>query len=152
MSKITEHFTWEEMQASATAKRKGIDNTIPDNLKPNMIKLCKSILEPIRELYGKPIIVGSGYRCPKLNKCVGGVTSSQHMQAAAADIHSLSDTLKDNRELWEVIINLVNSNKIEARQIIFEYGDKKIGPNWIHISVNDDEHTYRKNQIVYIGV
>jgi uncharacterized protein YcbK (DUF882 family) len=149
---ITKNFSWNEMQASATASRKGIDNTIPDKLRPNMEKLCKEILQPLRDAYKKPIVVGSGYRCPKLNKLVGGVSTSQHMQASAADIHSVSDSYKDNKELWDLIVNMANSNKLYARQIIWEYGKKGVGPNWIHISVNDSAHTHRKNQFVYIGI
>lgn len=143
--KITEHFTWEEMQASATAKRKGIDNSIPTNLQPNMEKLCKEILEPIREAYGKPIIVGSGYRCPRLNKLCGGVANSQHKTAAAADIHSLSDTVVDNQELWGVIMKLIEEKKIVTRQCIDEYNY-----NWIHISCADSQHTPKTNQILHI--
>lgn len=151
-TKITKNFTWKEMQASATAARKGIDNTIPEKLRPNMEKLCKEVLQPIRDAYGKPIVVGSGYRCPKLNKIVGGVSSSQHMQASAADIHSVSDTYKDNKILWDLIINMINSNKLNARQIIWEYGKKGVGPDWIHIAINDSAHVNKKNQLVYIGI
>lgn len=152
MGNITKNFTWAEMQASVTAKNKGYDNTIPEDLKPNMERLCRDVLQVIRDAYGKPIVVGSGYRCPKLNKAVGGVKNSQHMTAAAADIHSLSDRLSDNKELWDVIIRLKNEGKIKCRQIIWEYGSRSVGPNWIHIAVNDSAHQRRDNQIVYIGV
>ncbi|MBO4593473.1 MAG: peptidase M15 [Bacteroidaceae bacterium] len=146
---ITRNFSWAEMQASATARRKGFDNTIPASLRPNMINLCTNVLQPIRDAYGKPIIVGSGYRCPKLNKAVGGVSNSQHMTASAADIHSLSDRLSDNRELWDIIITLANAGRIHCRQIIWEYGTLT-GPDWIHIAINDAIHSHRENQILTI--
>lgn len=149
---ITKNFSWAEMQASITARKKGYDNSIPDDLKPNMVRLCRDVLQVIRDAYGMPIVVGSGYRCPKLNKAVGGVKNSQHMTAAAADIRSLSDKLTDNRVLWDVIMRLKEEGKIACRQIIWEYGKKSVGPDWIHIAVNDSAHTHRNNQIVYIGV
>lgn len=152
MGDITKNFSWKEMQYSATAARKGIDNTIPANLKPNMERLVKEVLQPIRDAFGQAIVVGSGYRCPKLNKLVGGVTTSQHMSASAADIKTVKDTFAENKKLWDLIVKLIKSGKIKARQIIWEYGKKNVGPDWIHIAVNDSQHVTKNNQFVYIGV
>lgn len=149
---ITKNFSWAEMQASITAKRRGYDNTIPDTLKPNMVNLCTKVLQPIRDRFGAPIVVGSGYRCPKLNKAVGGVASSQHMTAAAADIRTVSDKYADNKKLWDLILDMAKKGEIKCRQIIWEYGKRDIGPDWIHIAINDIHHSKRDNQIVYIGV
>lgn len=152
MGDITKNFSWKEMQYSATAARKGIDNTIPVHLRSNMEKLCKEVLQPIRDAFGQPIVVGSGYRCPKLNKLVGGVTTSQHMSASAADIKTVKDTFAENKKLWDLIVKLIKSGKIKARQIIWEYGKKNVGPDWIHIAINDSQHVTKNNQFVYIGV
>lgn len=119
------YFTIRELTASATAARKGIDNT-PDNVaRANLTSLVANILDPLREAYGKPIIVTSGYRCPKLNKAVGGAAKSQHMKGQAADIRTVSDTVEDNRELFNLIIKL----RLPFDQLIDEYGY-----NWIHVS------------------
>ena len=84
--RITPHFTLEEFERSGTAARLHIDNRVPAELVPNIKYLCEEVLEPLREHFQEPIYVSSGYRCPELNKAVGGVKSSQHMQGEAADI------------------------------------------------------------------
>lgn len=152
-TQITKNFTLEEFFAnSATAKAKKIDNTPNEEQKANIIRLVKEVLQPIRDVYGKPIIVSAGYRCPKLNTAVGGVKNSQHLYGMAADIVSKGDTEKGNKELWDVIMKLAKENKIDCRQIIWEYGHKNIGPSWIHLATNGKPYDYRKNQLVYIGV
>lgn len=140
------------MEYSQTAQRKGIDNTIPEALRGNMYRLCKEVLQPIRDAWGKPIVVSSGYRCAKLNKAVGGVSTSQHTVCSAADVHTVENTLAANGRLWDLIIDMAKAGKIKCRQIIFEYGSIKSGPRWIHISVNDNAHTKQENKVVYIGV
>ena len=84
--KLTEHFTLAEFERSATAARLHIDNRVPAELVPNTRNLCEQVLEPLREHFGEAVYVTSGYRCPQLNKAVGGVANSQHMRGEAADI------------------------------------------------------------------
>ena len=72
------YFTLEEMTASPTARRLGIDNTPTPDAVIALHNLVKEVLDPLREAWGAPIVVTSGYRCPKLNSCVGGVRMSQH--------------------------------------------------------------------------
>ena len=148
---LSKNFTLEEMVRSSTAKRKGIDNR-PADLETlnNLSRLVNEVLQPIRDVYGKPIVVGSGFRCPRLNKAVGGVANSDHQYGCAADIHSLSDTLVDNMELWLVIMKMAKAERIHCRQVIFEYGDTKFGPDWIHISINNSHNGKKDNQVVYI--
>lgn len=148
---ITKNFNRREFEKSATAARKGWDNSVPEVYHINLIKLAQ-MLQVIRDAYGKPIIIGSGYRCPKVNRAVGGVTNSDHKYAAAADIKTVSDTFKENKELWDVIMRLKKEGKIQARQIIWEYGKKDVGMDWIHISVNNKYNGKKDNQVVYIGV
>lgn len=80
------HFTINEFEKSAKACQLGIDNTIPSLQKKNIEKLVNLILDPLREALKAPIIISSGYRCPRLNKAVGGVIDSQHIDGLAADI------------------------------------------------------------------
>ena len=148
---ITKNFNRREFENSATAKRKGIDNTIPEMYHDNLLRLAQ-LLQAIRDAYNAPIVIGSGYRCPKLNKAVGGVANSDHKYCAAADIKTVTDTLRDNKKLWDVIMSLKEKNAIKARQIIWEYGKKGVGMDWIHISVNHNANKHKDNQIVYIGV
>lgn len=86
MSKISKNFTWAEFTASDTAKRLGILNQITDwDVRDNVIALVENVLQPLRDAYGKPININSGYRCAELNKKVGGVATSQHTKGQAAD-------------------------------------------------------------------
>ena len=64
----------------------------------NIVALVENVLDPAREKFGKPIIVNSGYRCPKHNAAVGGVANSQHTRGEAADI-----TSADNERLAKII-------------------------------------------------
>lgn len=64
----------------------------------NIAALVENVLDPAREKFGKPIIVNSGYRCPKHNVAVGGVANSQHTRGEAADI-----TSADNEQLAKII-------------------------------------------------
>lgn len=159
---ITKNFSWEEMQYSQTAERLKIDNSVPEKYRGNMERLCKEVLQPIREAWGRPIVVSSGYRCAKLNKAVGGVNTSQHAYGSAADIHTVENTLGENKKLYDLIVRLAKEGKIKCRQIIWEYGHAArggsvakpvdVGPKWIHLSVNDSEHAVQNNKLIYIGI
>ena len=80
------HFTIAEFAGSDTADRKGIDNRLPKELVPHAEYLIDKVLDPLREWYGKPVYINSGYRCPQLNKAVGGVAGSFHLDGCAADL------------------------------------------------------------------
>lgn len=84
---ITKNFTYAEFEASATAKRYGILNAIPSfEVRDAIVALCTNVLQPLRDLWGKPLKINSGYRCPRLNALVGGAPTSQHTKGEAADI------------------------------------------------------------------
>ena len=84
--KLSEHFDLNEFTRSATADRLHIDNSIPEELIPSLKNLCEKVLEPLRQHFGTPVVISSGYRCPALNRAVGGVPNSQHLKGEAADI------------------------------------------------------------------
>ena len=121
------YFTMNELTHSATAIRKGIDNTPDNTAKANLTALVANILDPLREAYGKPIVVSSGYRCAKLNRAVGGVARSQHITGQAADIQSVSKSKADHKKLFELAQRL----RLPYDQLIDEYDYK-----WVHISFN----------------
>lgn len=79
------YFTIKELCNSATARARGIDNTPSLEHKENLSTLIKELLDPIREEYGKPITISSGYRSPKLNSAVNGSKTSNHSSGCAAD-------------------------------------------------------------------
>lgn len=146
--KLTNNFTIEEFYKSNTADKYGIDNTIPSAYLDNVKALAKQ-LQIIRDEWGGPLIISSGYRCQKLNKKVGGAANSLHLDGLAADF-SAKDKSK-NADLFKLIVSLAKLGKISLRSIIWEYGTTKC-PKWIHIDINGNGHTYRKNQLVYIGI
>lgn len=119
------YFTIAELTKSATASRRRIDNTPSSTIKANLTELVDNILDPLREAWGAPIIVSSGYRSPKLNRAVGGAKTSQHMYGQAADIRTVSDKPSDNKKLFDLILKL----NLPYDQLIDEYGY-----NWIHVS------------------
>ena len=80
------YFTLRELTRSDTAARKDIDNTPTPTAEQHLRSLVEHVLDPLREAYGKPIYVNSGYRSPALNSAVGGARNSQHMKGQAADI------------------------------------------------------------------
>ena len=124
---LSENFSLLELTKSQTATRKGIDNTPSPEHQENLKLLCESVLQPVRDHFGKVVSVSSGYRSPELCTAIGSKTTSQHAKGQAADfeIFGLS-----NQELsiW------INEN-LEYDQLILEYW-KKEDPNsgWVHCS------------------
>ena len=80
------YFTISELTASATALREGIDNSPTESAYHLLHVLVEQLLDPIREAWGEPIVVSSGYRCRELNELVGGATHSHHLLGCAADL------------------------------------------------------------------
>ena len=140
--KLTDNFTLEELIKSSTATKLNIDNNPTEEITSNLLELSTKILQPIRNVYGKPIVISSGYRCTKLNKAVGGVSTSQHVKGEAADIDTVSDTVQHNKELFKLIEKRVKDGTIIVGQLIDEYNY-----NWIHVSLPNSKH---KNQILHI--
>lgn len=121
-------FTIQELTKSTTAQQKGIKNIPSKEQEQNLIALIENILDPLREAYGGPIIVTSGYRCPALNKAVGGAKNSQHMTGQAADIRTVKDTRAENKKLFDLIQKL----KLPFDQLIDEHN-----LDWVHVSYSN---------------
>ena len=128
------HFTIAELTRSATARRLGIDNTPPASAVRALTALVDDVLDPLRDAWGGPIRVNSGYRCPELNKAVGGTPSSQHQHGEAADITVGSRSA--NRRLLALIKRL----DLPVDQCIDEKGCR-----WIHVS-----HRAGRNRRLYM--
>lgn len=124
------YFTIDELTKSCTAERLRINNTPNECIKFNLEQLVKNVLDPLRIKYGQPIIVGSGYRCPLLNKAVGGAKNSQHVKGQAADIYCANRSPLINRLLACVLI----SENIPFDQLILEKVDEMGYPQWLHVS------------------
>lgn len=117
------YFTIQEFERSDTARRLGIDNTMPQTVKANVAELVATVLDPLRQAWGKPLTITSGYRCPALNRAVGGVKNSHHCRGMAADI-TTGNSL-DNRRLFALVQQL----NLPFTQLI---GENNFA--WLHIS------------------
>lgn len=117
------YFTVKELTRSTTAQRRGIDNTPGDKEIGAMETLIATVLDPLREAWGKPITVNSGYRCPALNRAVGGTATSHHLRGMAADI--TTGNRADNRRLFQLVQEL----KLPFTQLIDESDFA-----WVHVS------------------
>lgn len=137
---ITMHFTIEEMYASDTAKRLGIDNKPTTQKMINLVYLCAFVLEPLRVAIDKPIRISSGYRCEKLNKAVGGVYNSQHLKGQAADIDIQGD-MAFGRKIFEYI-----RDHLQFDQLIWEHS--KSGTYWVHVSFVYPDFGKNRKQVI----
>lgn len=121
----SKYFSFREMTRTST----GLLN-IPSAVQlENIQKLVTNVLDPLRELYGKPIIVNSGFRSVLVNKAVKGASNSDHLHGYAADLDS-----EDNALIYKLI-----KDNFEFRQLIWEKGNDK-QPDWVHVSFNDKDN------------
>lgn len=126
---LGKYFSLEEMTKSQTAIRRGIDNIPSDQELENLVELVKNVLDPIREHFGKPVTVNSGYRGKKLNSAIKGSKNSQHCKGQAADIEIIGVS---NYELacW------IRDN-MDFDQLILEFHNRKVPDSgWVHVSWN----------------
>ena len=87
MGTISKNFSYREFEESETAKARGIMNVITSfEVRDAVRELVLTVLQPLRDAWGEPLHINSGYRCPKLNAAVGGAATSQHVKGEAADI------------------------------------------------------------------
>jgi hypothetical protein len=127
MTQLSEHFHLSEFVSSQTAARRGIDNTPPAGAIVKLQALCRQVLEPVRVHFGRPIRISSGYRCPTLNKAIGGAASSQHVLGEAADFEIPGLSNVDVAQ-WMM-------KHLSYDQLILEFhtpGEPNSG--WVHVS------------------
>lgn len=120
------YFSLEELCRSEVAQHKNIDNTPSKVVEERLEELVFFVLDPLREAYGKPIRVNSGYRSDMLNVVVGGARNSQHLRGEAADI--TTGTREGNRWIFDYI-----KNNLPYDQLIDEYDYR-----WVHVSYRAD--------------
>lgn len=121
------YFTIQELSRSDTARRYGIENTPGTKEKKALEALVDNVLDPVREIYGRPIRVTSGYRNPKVNRLVGGVVNSHHTYGYAADIVGHDRSKAESRKLFEII-----RSGFKFTQLIWEHN--RSGSWWVHVS------------------
>ena len=124
---LSKNLALAEVTRSETAKRRGISNMpTPEHIE-NFKKLAENIFQPIRDHFGAPIHLSSGYRSAALNKAVGGSSSSQHCKGEAIDI-DMDGTAITNKQIFDFIKANLNFD-----QLIWEFGTDA-NPDWVHVS------------------
>jgi zinc D-Ala-D-Ala carboxypeptidase len=126
------HFSLDEFATSSTALRLKIDNSLPADLEPDAwatLAMLERIRAHLSKVKGKDVSVSisSGYRCPALNRAVGGSASSDHLKAKAADIRApdFGSALTVARELAAHVQDL------GIGQLINEFPG---AGGWVHVS------------------
>ena len=134
---LSNNFTLNELTKSQTATRKGINNEPATEHVENLIHLAKTILQPVREHFGKPVMISSGYRSPELCEAIGSSAKSQHAKGEAADFEIPGI---DNKELATWIVA-----NTEFDQLILEfYIENDPNSGWVHCSVKTPPEEGRK--------
>lgn len=139
---LSPSFSLNEFVKSGAAIRLGLDNTPPPSAVENLRELCLNVLQPIRNKWGLPVVISSGYRSANLNHAVGGSSTSLHLFGQAADIEVPGVS---NAELWRFI-----RGNLPFDQLIAEYleaDDPRAG--WIHVSYKKFEN--RKQALSCVG-
>ena len=128
---LSANFTLKELTKSDTATRLGLDNTPDEETIENLKLLCEKVLQPVREHFGKPVTINSGYRSPESNAAVGGSKTSDHCLGRAADIEIPG---VPNADLAQWIMD-----NLEYTQLILEFYTPGIPDSgWVHVSYDPD--------------
>lgn len=127
---ISKDFQWWEFVRSRLADTHGIDNTITDaRICRNIQKLVGNVLQPLRDAYGKPVHVYSGFRCAELNRLMGGGCADYHTEGMAADIYG-----DDNQFIFDYIYNHLPHTEL--------YMDG--GGAWVHVAFDEERLGVKK--------
>ena len=132
------YFTLAEFLRSDTAKKKNIDNTPTFEVVERLDELVDKFLDPLRAAYGMPIKISSGYRCPALNKAVGGAATSVHMIGYAADMQ-VGGSFNKFRDF---VVEWVKKSGVKFDQLLLEK-NTKTGAKWIHIGLKNNSGQQR---------
>lgn len=132
MGTLSKNFDWKEFEKSDTASRLHIVNIINDwEVRDNIKALVEDVLQPLRDKWGGPLFINSGYRSKELNEAVGGVETSQHRKGQAADV-GVTDPY--------ALAKLAKRMKLDFDQCI-------VYPDFLHISYKKDGKN--RNQLLY---
>lgn len=144
MTQLTKNFGLAELTKSQTASRRGLDNTPTPQVEKNLKNLAETILQPLREKLGKPIVINSGYRSPAVNSAVGGSATSAHRFGHAVDLIAPGYAGGDVKKLCQYIVKFLKDNNIAFDQVIYEFDA------WVHIGIKSGNNKQR-GQVITIN-
>lgn len=140
------HFTFREFEWSKKAAELNIDNTIPELVEAHIVELVDILLDPLREAWGGPLTVSSGYRCPELNRAVRGSATSAHLAGWAADLVPASDDLRGVQGLVNFAIEWLTATGLPFDQLI----DERSGESrWLHVGIRNLKGEQRQQVMRY---
>lgn len=139
--RLSEHLSLAEVIKSETAKRRGVSNMPTEAHLANFKLLAEKVFEPIRNHFGSPIHISSGYRSKALNEAIGGASSSQHCTGEAIDIDmdGSADGITN-----KMVFDYIKEN-LQFDQLIWEFGTSS-NPDWVHVSYESNGR--QRNQIL----
>ena len=129
---LSKNLSVAEFTKSNTATRKGLDNSLPKAYWLSAKALAENIFQPLRDRFGTPLYITSGFRSKALNEAIGGSNKSQHSKGEAIDIDMDGRKGPDNAEVFNYI-----KECLPFDQLIWEFGDDT-KPSWVHVSYNPD--------------
>lgn len=136
---MAKYFTLAEMLKSETAEKNQINNTPSAEVEQNIEELL-GVLDDLREFYGKPIRITSGYRCTKLNKLVGGSPTSAHVIGCAADLQPVQGSFE---EFKASVLKWLKKSKVKFDQCIIE---RNKSTQWVHFGLYNRKGQQRGQQ------
>ena len=125
---MAKYFKVAEMLKSETADKNKIKNIPSAEVKKNIEELLE-VLDGLREHYGKPIKITSGYRCTELNKLVGGSPTSAHVIGYAADLQPIGDTFENFKA---EVLRWLDKSRVKFDQCILE---RNKNTQWVHFGL-----------------
>lgn len=142
------YFTFYEFEDSEKARELGIDNRMPELAEAHVVELVDILLDPLREAWGGPLTVKSGYRCTELNRAVGGSATSAHLAGWAADLVPAAGDPRGVQGLVDFAIEWLTATALPFDQLIDE---RSGGSRWLHIGIRNLKGAQRRQMMLYEG-
>jgi len=140
--KLSKNLSLDEVIKSNTAIRRGIDNTPSEEHLENLKYLAEKVFQPIREHFGVPIYISSGYRSQALNEAIGGSPRSFHSHGMALDL----DQDGRNKGVSNADVFYFIKDNLQFTELIWEFGDEN-NPNWVHVALAKGRENEKNTKI-----
>lgn len=140
------YFTIKELTHSDSALKKNISNVPDANAVVHLTELIVRLLDPLREAWGKPLRVTSGYRGFRLNSAVGGSKTSAHCYGYAADIVPVGESITDFKAF---VLDWLKTSRVKYDQYIDEKNAR--GSEWVHLAIRNRQGEQRKQRLKMRG-
>ena len=140
MGTISRDFSYREFEKTDVRGMQTQNTIISTEVRDSVKALVEKVLQPLRDAWGKPLAINSGFRCPEVNRAVGGVPTSQHTKGEAADVCPFGRNGHGD-------IELVRRLAITARDLKLPFDQMILYPSFVHFSHR--LHGEQRGQILY---